>query len=384
MPAAVPCPPPPPGWYPLPVRPAVPLCRRQMDVLRTRRDPAARAGAGRWLIAAAIAAAACGHRAPAPAGVVLRLGHFPNVTHAQALLGRAGGSFEKALGGRVEWTQFNAGPSAVEALFAGAVDASYIGPNPAINGFVKSQGRSFVIVAGAASGGAALVVRDGAGIASAADFHGRTVATPQLGNTQDVAARLWFAAHGYAPREKGGDLTILPLANPDQLLMFQKRQIDAAWTVEPWVSRLEQEGGGRVLVDERTLWPGGRFATAVLVVRREFLATRPDAVERLLAAHVEATRALARDRDAAAAALAAEIARETGARLPLAAVRAALDRIEPTWDPLAATIARAAADAHRVGFLQQEPRLAGLVDVAPLNRVLAAVGLPAVAAEAGP
>jgi len=369
------------------VRSAVPQIRPHRDVLKTPCSAATRARLGRGLVAAAaLGAAACGggHRAPARAGVALRLGHFPNVTHAQALLGRAGGGFEKALGGRVEWTQFNAGPSAVEALFAGAVDASYVGPNPAINGFVKSQGRSFVIVAGATSGGAALVVRNGAGIASSADFHGRTVATPQLGNTQDVAARLWFAAHGYTLREKGGDLTILPLANPDQLLMFQKQQIDAAWTVEPWVSRLEQEGGGRVLVDERTLWPGGRFATAVLVVRREFLAAHPDAVERLLAAHVEATRTLARDREAAAAVLAGEIARETGARLPLAAVRAALDRIEPTWDPLAATIAKAAADAHRVGFLQQEPRLAGLVDVGPLNRVLAGLGLPGITAEAGP
>jgi NitT/TauT family transport system substrate-binding protein len=325
--------------------------------------------------------AACGGRSGGQTPARLRLGHFPNVTHAQALYGRVTGSFEKALGQPVAWTQFNAGPSAVEALFAGAVDASYLGPNPAINGWVKSQGRSFVIVAGAASGGAALVVRADAGIVGEGDFHGRTVATPQLGNTQDVAARQWFAAHGYVTRERGGDLTILPLANPDQLLMFQKKQLAAAWTVEPWVSRLEQEGGGRVFLDEKTLWPEGRYATAVLVVRREFLARHADLVVRLLAAHVEATQALAADRDAAAALLAAEIKRETSATLPVAVVRSALDRIELTWDPSAATLAKSAADAHRIGFLHQEPHLAGIVDVGPLNQVLAAKHLPPISAE---
>jgi len=325
--------------------------------------------------------AACGGERRSQPGASLRLGHFPNVTHAQALYARATGSFAKALGNGVEWTQFNAGPSAVEALFTGAVDASYLGPNPAINGWVKSDGRSFVIVAGAASGGAALVVRRDAGIATDADFHGRTVATPQLGNTQDVAARQWFAVRGYVTRDKGGDLTILPLANPDQLLMFQKKEIAAAWTVEPWVSRLEQDGGGRVYLDERTLWPGGRYATAVLVVRREFLVRHADVVAKLLAAHVEATLALAADRDAAASLLAAEIKRETSTALPVAVVRSALDRIELTWDPAAATLARLAEDAHRIGFLAQQPRLDGIVDAGPLNAVLAAKRLPPISAE---
>lgn len=321
-------------------------------------------------------AGACGKGAPFGLGNVLRLGHFPNVTHAQALYGRATGSFEETVGVPIVWTQFNAGPSAVEALFAGAVDASYLGPNPAINGFIKSQGRSFVIVAGAASGGAALVVRADAGILSEADFHGRTIATPQLGNTQDVAARLWFAAHGYTIRERGGDVTIIPLANPDQLLMFGKRQIDAAWTVEPWVSRLEQEGGGRVFLDEKQLWPDGRYVTALLVVRRAFLAAHRDLVVKLLAAHVDATRALNAGRDAAARLLAAEIKRETASTISEAVVRSALGRIELTWDPLPASLARAADDAHRVGLLQQKPDLTGIVEGGPLDEVLTAKGLP--------
>jgi NitT/TauT family transport system substrate-binding protein len=331
------------------------------------------------LLAAGVELAACG-RPSSREGAPLRLGHFPNVTHAQALYGRATGSFARALGGPVEWTQFNAGPSAVEALFVGAVDASYIGPNPAINGFIKSQGRSFVIVAGAASGGAALVVRAEAGISSPSDFHGKTVATPQLANTQDVAARLWFAAHGYTTRERGGDLTILPLANPDQLLMFQKREIDAAWTVEPWVSRLEREGGGRVFLEEKELWPGGRFVTALLVVRREFLAAHREAVRRLLAAHVEATLAINGGKDAAVPLLAAEIRRATSKEMPEAIVASALARIELGWDPLPGPLARAAEDAHRVGFLHESPNLEGIVEAGPLNEVLAARGLPPVAA----
>ncbi len=341
---------------------------------------------GRGSVTAAVALAllgtACGGRGAVARGARLRLGHFPNVTHAQALHARATGAFDRALGTPVEWTQFNAGPSAVEALFAGAVDASYVGPNPAINGFIKSQGRSFVIVAGAASGGAALVVRSDSGIASEADFHGKTVATPQLANTQDVAARLWFAARGYVTREKGGDLTIMPLANPDQLLMFGKREIDAAWTVEPWVSRLEQEGRGRVFLEERSLWPGGRYVTALLVVRREFLAAHRDLVLRLLAAHVEATVALNRDPGAAVPLLAAEIRRETSKEIPEAIVRSALSRIELTWDPLPAALAKAADDAHTVGFLRDRPDLAGIVDAGPLNEVLAARGLPPVAGGA--
>ena len=354
---------------------------RTVADLRPARPPIERMLCALVGLAVALAACSCGSHRPAKRVDALRLGHFPNVTHAQALWGRATGRFEKTVGVPIRWTQFNAGPSAVEALFADAIDASYVGPNPAINGFIKSQGRSFVIVAGAASGGAALVVRADAGIASDGDFHRRTVATPQLANTQDVAARLWFASHGYTAREKGGDLTILPLANPDQLLMFQKREIDAAWTVEPWVSRLEQEGGGRVYLDESRLWPDGRYSTAVLVVRRGFLATHRDLVVKLVAAHVEATRALNADIPAAVPLLAAELKRETGKALPDAIVASALKRIGLAWDPLTSALAKAADDAHRVGFLRDRPDLTGIVEPGPLDEALAAAGLPPIAAE---
>jgi len=338
--------------------------------------------ASRNVLACTLLLAACGGGAgPKGARVTLRIGHFPNVTHAQALLARSSGELERTVGAPVQWTLFNAGPSAVEALFASAVDAAYIGPNPAINGFIKSHGESFVIVAGAASGGAALVVRADAGIAVVADFHGKTVATPQFGNTQDVAARLWFAENGLVSRDRGGDLTILPLANPDQLLMFTKREIHAAWTIEPWVSRLEQEGNGRVFLEEKALWPSGRYVTAVLVVRREFLRGHPDAVHGLLAAHVETTRRLNADRDLAAQALCAELKRETAKELPLPIVRSALARVEFGWEPLPAALDKAALDAYRVGFLTARPDLSGIWELGPLQQVLKYKGLPAVSAE---
>jgi len=359
-----------------------------------RRPPSRWRGprAGRRLLASVILAAVCilpacgpgpGRRSSGASPRPLRLGCFPNLTHAQALVGRRSGSFERATGVPIEWTFFNAGPSAVEALFAGAIDAAYLGPNPAINGHIKSSGRSFVIVAGAASGGAALVVRGDAPIHRDADFHGRTVATPQLGNTQDVAARLWFQSRGYVTRDRGGDLTLIPLANPDQLLMFQRREIDAAWTIEPWVSRLEQETGGRVYLEESELWPGGRYPTALLVVRRAVLEERPEVVRRLLAAHVDATRELTADPQGKAEDLALEIRRVTQTMLPLPIVRSALRRLAFTWDPLLPALAKAADDARRIGFLSGRPSVEAIADLGPLNDVLIERRLPPVEIPAG-
>src|SRR6185436_13262520 len=225
------------------------------------------------------------------------LGHFPNITHAQALYARAGGQFEQKIGVPIKWITFNAGPTAIESLFGDAIDATFVGPNPAVNGFIKSRGEEFVIVAGAASGGAGLVVRKDAGIKSEKDFNGKTIATPQLGNTQDVAARTWFTDRQYRFKEKGGSLSLLPLANPDQLLMFQKKQIDGAWTVEPWLSRLELEGGGELFLDEKTLWPERKYVTTHLIVSRKFLASNPELVKKLVAAHVAVTKKLQADKE---------------------------------------------------------------------------------------
>src|SRR3984957_3514090 len=187
--------------------------------------------------------------------IVVRIGYFPNVTHAQALVGRAGGQFEKALGPgvQIEWKAFNAGPAAIEALFANAIDLTYVGPNPTVAGYIRSQGAAVRVIAGAASGGAALVVRQGAGIQNVSDFHGKKIATPQQGNSQDIALRAWLRANGLKAREKGGDVQILPITNADQFTLFLKGQLDAAWAPEPWASRLVHEAGGRIFLDERDL-----------------------------------------------------------------------------------------------------------------------------------
>jgi NitT/TauT family transport system substrate-binding protein len=308
----------------------------------------------------------------------LRLGHFPNLTHAQALHARSTGAFEQKTGVPIKWSTFNAGPTAIEALFADAIDATFVGPSPAINGYLKSKGMKFVVVAGCASGGAGLVLRKDSGIKTEKDFSGKTIATPQLGNTQDVAARLWFDAHGYKLKEKGGNLTVLPLANPDQLTLFQKKEIDGAWTVEPWLARLEIEGGGALFLDEKDLWPDGRYVTTLLIVNKSFLARNPKMIRSLLEALVEVTQKINADKAAAAKILNAELKNETGKALSEPIIAKAMGRVEFTWDPIAASLRKSAEGAHKIGFLKDPPDLRGIFALATLNEVLKAHDLPAV------
>ena len=315
---------------------------------------------------------------PSATAQQLRLGHFPNVTHAQALYARATGSFDQKTGLAIQWTSFNGGPTAIEAIFTDAIDATFIGPNPAINGFIKSRGEKFVIVAGAASAGTGLIVRQDAGIQSDRDFNGKTIATPQLGNTQDVAARMWFGERGYRFKERGGTLTLLALSNPDQLNLFKRKEIHGAWTVEPWLSRLEEEAGGVLFLDERTLWPDGRYVTTHLIVSRHYLARNPRIVEALLTALVEVTQQINADKPAAAKILNAELKKETGKPLPDAVLAKALDRVEFTWDPIASSLRQSAEAAHEVGFLKSMPQLKGIYSLQTLNKVLEAKNLPAV------
>lgn len=306
----------------------------------------------------------------------LRLGYFPNVTHAQALYGRATGAFEKRLGKPIQWIAFNAGPTAIEALFANEVDATYVGPGPAINGYVRSHGEKFVIVSGAAMGGAALVVAGDSGIASDRDFGGKTIATPQLGNTQDIAARVWLRDHGYMTTAQGGTVNLVSLSNPDQLTMFREKQIAAAWTVEPWVSRLVLEAGGRVYFREETLWPRGAYATTLLVVSRAFLRDHPDDVRNLLRAHVAITRLLQEQPEAAL--LNAQIKKETGRALRDDVITAALKNVRLTWQPGEASIKQYAQWAYDIHFLREQPDLRRMYDFSLLNQVLAERALPAV------
>lgn len=305
---------------------------------------------------------------------VIRVGAFPNITHAQAMVGKANGYFEKAMGPqvKVQWTSFNAGPSAIEALFAGAIDMTYVGPNPAINGYVRSNGEAVRVVAGAASGGASLVVRNDSGINRPEDFHGKRIASPQFGNTQDVSLRNWLKQHGLKTNDKGGDVQILPMANPDQLTLFLKKDLDAAWAPEPWATRLIREGNGRLLVDERTLWPNGQFVIGLLVVNSNFLKANPELVKNWIRANVDLTDWINAHPDQAKSLLNQQIQRETGKALPAAVLDEAFSRLQITYDPLHTQLNTAAKQAFDAGFLgRQMPDLSRLYDLTLLNQVLA-------------
>ena len=305
--------------------------------------------------------------------VVIRAGHFPNITHSHALIGKANAWFERALAteARIEWKTFNAGPSAIEALFAGAIDLTYIGPNPAITGYVRSQGEALRVVAGATSGGAALVVRADVGIQKPEDFHGKKIASPQLGNTQDVALRAWLHGNKLRLREKGGDVQVIPIANPDQLTLFLKREIDAAWAPEPWASRLIREANGRLFLDERELWPNGQFVTAHLIVSTKFLKQHRPLVKKWLQGHVELTEWINKNLPEAKRILNEQIKKETGKALPQAVLDDSFSRLHVTYDPVRSSLFTSARWAYELGFLGRErPDLSGLYDLSVLNEVL--------------
>jgi len=312
------------------------------------------------------------------APVVIRAGHFPNITHSQGVIGQANGWFDKALApeARVEWKIFNAGPSAIEALFAGAIDVTYIGPNPAINGYVRSQGEALRIVSGATSGGAALIVRADSGIQKPQDFHGKKIASPQMGNTQDVALRSWLQKNGLKLREKGGDVQVIPIANPDQLTLFLKKDIDGAWAPEPWASRLIREANGRLFLDERDLWPNRQFVTTHIIVRTKFLKQHRDLVKKWIKAHVELTEWINKNLPEAKRVLNAEIKKETGKPLPQPVLDDSFSRMQVTYDPVRSSLFLSAKAAFDAGLLGRErPDLSGIYDLSILNEVLKEKGL---------
>lgn len=305
-------------------------------------------------------AGAC--RAPEENTGALRLGYFANITHGTALVGVERGLFREQLAGlgvSLETFTFNAGPSAIEALLSGALDATYVGPNPAINAYVKSRG-AVRVIAGAATGGAFLVVRPE--IAAAADLRGKRVSAPQLGGTQDVALRTWLISQGFKVDEfGGGDVSVTPQENAQTLESFQSGEIAGAWVPEPWATRLVIEGGGKVLIDERDLWPDGRYTTTVLLVRTGQLDARPDVYRALLRGHVAANRWIAEHPDEARAAVNDAIKKITGKALPAAVIARAWANLQFTTDPVPAALTRSAEDAQRLGFV----RLGG-IDLAGL------------------
>jgi NitT/TauT family transport system substrate-binding protein len=327
------------------------------------------------------AGAASDTSAPGSTGALegtLRLGYFANVTHAPALIGEQDGIFARDLGDGVtiRYSYFNAGTEAVEALFSGAIDAAFVGPNPAINAYAQSHGEALRIVAGTTSGGAALVVRDG--IDSTEQLAGTTLATPSLGNTQDVALRAWLRSQGYTTDlAGGGDVSIVPQSNADTLTAFQAGDIDGAWVPEPWASRLILEGGGHVLVNEADLWPGGRFVTTHLVVATNYLRDHADIVEGLINGLLDSIDEANSHPEAAQQAANAGIDRITTKALPAETVAAAWKNLTFTADPIASSLQKSKDDAVAAGLLD-EVDLHGIYDLSILNRVLAERGLPQV------
>ncbi|MFY9967504.1 MAG: ABC transporter substrate-binding protein [Nitrososphaeraceae archaeon] len=351
---------------------------------------------------------------------VLRMGYFPNLNHAQVIIGLANGHFQKALsenstssgeeGGEdisIEEYVFSAGPSAIEALYAGQIDVAYVGPNPAINGYLASNGEGIRIISGSASGGAVFVVRNDTGIQSASDLGGKKFASPQLGNTQDVALRKYLIQSGYETVENGGNVTVVPVKPSDILTLMLKKEIDGAWVPEPWGARLVKEANGKILVDERDLWPpDGKFVTTNIIARSDYLKNNPETIRKLINAHIDETIWIndtlqnIRNDDVNGASGYKEnesnadlenggveafihsfndgLKRITGNTVPEDELSDALQRLEFTYDPIEQSLFRMADDAYDLGLIGRgnEPDLTNIYDLGLLKQVLKERNLP--------
>jgi len=331
------------------------------------------------LLAAGCASSATGASNSGSSPVVLRLGFLANITHEPALVGIAKGFFTKDLGKNVtlKTTVFSTGTEETTALLAGQLDAAYVGPNPALNAWQKSNGTAIKIISGAASGGASLVVKKG--ITSAAQLKGKSLATPSLGNTQDVALRYWLKQHGLNTTPTGGgDVAIKPIKpNSAAVLEFASKQIDGGWEPEPYATEMVLDGGTR-LVNEASLWPGGNFVTTNLVVSQSFLKAHPSTVNGLLKGQIAANSYINADSSAAASAANAELTKLLGKGLKPNVLAAALPYIHFTNDPIASSLAADAQHAVAVGLLTPVKNLSGIYDLGPLNALLKADGQPQV------
>lgn len=302
----------------------------------------------------------------AVAGETIRVGHFPNVTHVQGLvahhLSRTGhGWFEERLGkdAKVEWYVYNAGPSAIEAILAGSVDLTYVGPNPALNAYAKSNGEEIRLLAGAAAGGAALVVQADSQLKQPTDFRGKTIATPQLGNTQDIACRAWLANGGLKITQTGGEAFIVPTPNPDQISLFQQRKLDAVWTVEPWVSRLEREAGGKVLLEQ------SKDSVTVLVSGVKFVKGKSELTKKFVQAHRELTDWILAHPEEAKRMVLEELSVETQAKVSAELIAQAWKRIMLRPDVSIEEFQQFVSNAQHAGFMRTTPDLARLIERLP-------------------
>jgi len=346
--------------------------RRVWFRLMDRSRPLVRPQPRHFVLVLALLVAGCEQRdgsgaatgGPAAAPEEVRIGYFANLTHAQAVIGVASGDFERAIApSKVKTRVFNAGPSLVEALFAGEIDVGYVGPGPAVAAFSKSRGQGIRVVAGAAANGVAIVARDGSGITTLADLKGRRIATPQHGNTQDIAAR-YYLQHEL----KQSDLSkIIAVPNAEQASLMARGEIDAAWAPEPWGARLVAEAKGKIIGEEKDLWPDKRFTLTLVVTTPEFLAKHPDVVRKILTQHRAITAKLQLDPKDQLPALEAGLFALTSKKLPEGVLADAMTRVQFTDDPLEDTLTKMAQWSHEIGFLKEQPKLDGLVDTSVLR-----------------
>ena len=314
----------------------------------------------------------------------LRIGYFPNLNHAQAVIGlQQGGDFQRILNAnnsngndtvKIESFVFNAGPSAIEALFGGQIDVAYVGPNPAINGYLASGGQGIRIISGVASGGASFVVRNDSGIESIKDLGGKKFASPQLGNTQDVALRKYLMDNGFKTTENGGNVTVVPITPADILTLMLKMEIDGAWVPEPWATRLVKEANGKIFVYERELWPpDGKFVTANIIARTDYLKENPDIIKRLLQAHIDKTEWINENKEQAITTFNGALKKITGQTIPEDEIRDALMRLELTYDPIKESLFKMADNAYELGYLGNggsKMDLSNIFDLTILNDIL--------------
>jgi NitT/TauT family transport system substrate-binding protein len=305
----------------------------------------------------------CAQSVSADEKTVIRFGHFPNITHAQGVIAHAltrqgKGWFEQRLGPSVEiqWFTYNAGPSAMEAMFAGSLDLTYVGQGPALNAHFKSNGEEVRIISGAANGGAALVVKADSPIKTPEDFRGKKIATPQLGNTQDISCRAWLKAQAFNVTQTGGDVIVIPTANPDQLALFQTGGVDAVWTVEPWVTRLERDGNGKVFLEDT------QVLTTWLASSVKFLKEHHDLAKKIAKANAELTQWIQANPEEAQKTLITELKAETKSDFAPEAVAQAWKRIKFTNEVSRDLIKKAVQEGKDAGFLKGATDTSSLVE----------------------
>lgn len=300
----------------------------------------------------------------------VRIGYFPNITHSQALLGKSEGQFEKAFDNhKVEWKMFNAGPSEMEAMLAGELDIAYIGPGPAINGYVKSKG-DVQIIAGAANAGAILISRKDLKISDLKELENKKIAVPQFGNTQDLTLRYLLKQNGLKDTTKGGSVEIRQVENPDLKVLLEKGDIDVALVPEPWGSTLVKEIGANVILDYNKLWREGNYSTAVVIARKDFIKKNPDLVEKFLKAHVELTNTLAKKDEQVKQTVNNQINELTKKSLPKDVLDEAFNRMTPTHDPEKDSIMDFIDLSVEIGTLKEKPDASNLFDLTILDKVL--------------